>query len=134
MSGQKEEARAQVLEWCSRACREFTWTYDDKARAYYFHRFYEFQPDLSTSHPEVQAELLKIMGFWIQLGVSGCMDAVPFVIGTKGPRFASRRAAYDMLRSFREFLQWRQGGCIAAEANVLPETDMGTSATTTACT
>src|SRR2546430_5551203 len=30
-----------------------------------------------------------------------------------------------MLRSFREFLQWRQGDCIVlAEANVLPETDV----------
>ena len=30
-----------------------------------------------------------------------------------------------MLRSFREFLQWRQGDCIVlAEANVLPETDL----------
>ena len=30
-----------------------------------------------------------------------------------------------MLRTFREFLQWRQGDCIVlAEANVLPETDM----------
>jgi maltose alpha-D-glucosyltransferase / alpha-amylase len=30
-----------------------------------------------------------------------------------------------MLRSFREFLQWRQGDCIIlAEANVLPETDI----------
>jgi maltose alpha-D-glucosyltransferase/alpha-amylase len=35
----------------------------------------------------VQAEILKIMGFWIQLGVSGFrMDAVPFVISTKGPK------------------------------------------------
>ena len=40
-----------------------TWTYDDQARDYYFHRFHEFQPDLNTSHPEVQAEILKIMGF-----------------------------------------------------------------------
>jgi maltose alpha-D-glucosyltransferase/alpha-amylase len=33
----------------------------------------------------VQAEILKIMGFWIQLGASGFpMDAVPFVISTKG--------------------------------------------------
>jgi maltose alpha-D-glucosyltransferase / alpha-amylase len=103
-----------------------TWTYDDQAKAYYFHRFYEFQPDLNTSHPEVQAEILKIMGFWIQLGVSGFrMDAVPFVIGTKGPKVRKPQEQYDMLRSFREFLQWRQGDCIVlAEANVLPETDM----------
>ena len=52
---------------------------------YYFHRFYEFQPDLNTANPAVQAEILKIMGFWLQLGVSGFrMDAVPFVIAEKG--------------------------------------------------
>jgi len=103
-----------------------TWTYDEQARAYYFHRFYEFQPDLNTSNPEVQAEILKIMGFWIQLGVSGFrMDAVPFIIATKGPRVGKPKEQYDMLRAFREFLQWRQGDCIVlAEANVLPETDM----------
>jgi len=103
-----------------------TWTYDDQARAYYFHRFYEFQPDLNTSNPEVQAEILKIMGFWIQLGVSGFrMDAVPFVIANKGPKVGKPEERYDMLRAFREFLQWRKGDCIVlAEANVLPETDM----------
>jgi maltose alpha-D-glucosyltransferase/alpha-amylase len=103
-----------------------TWSYDQEAKAWYFHRFYDFQPDLNTSHPEVQAEILKIMGFWIQLGVSGFrMDAVPFVIATKGPKVGKPQEQYDMLRRFREFLQWRQGDCIVlAEANVLPETDM----------
>jgi maltose alpha-D-glucosyltransferase/alpha-amylase len=103
-----------------------TWTYDDYAKAYYFHRFYDFQPDLNTTHPEVQAEILKIMGFWIQLGVSGFrMDAVPFVIATKGPKVGKPEEQYDMLRAFREFLQWRQGDCIIlAEANVMPDTDM----------
>jgi maltose alpha-D-glucosyltransferase/alpha-amylase len=74
----------------------------------------------------VQAELLKIMGFWIQLGVSGFrMDAVPFVIATKGAQVKRPVEQYDMLRTFREFLQWRQGDAIIlAEANVLPDTDM----------
>ena len=103
-----------------------TWSYDEQAKAWYFHRFYEFQPDLNTSHPEVQAEILKIMGFWIQLGVSGFrMDAVPFIIATKGPDVRKPEEQYDMLRMFREFLQWRQGDAIVlAEANVLPDTDM----------
>jgi maltose alpha-D-glucosyltransferase/alpha-amylase len=103
-----------------------TWTYDKIARQYYFHRFYDFQPDLNTSNLLVQAEILKIMGFWIQLGVSGFrMDAVPFVIGTKGAGIKKPREQYDMLRTFREFLQWRQGdSIILAEANVLPDTDM----------
>ena len=102
-----------------------TWSYDEVAKAWYFHRFYDFQPDLNTSNPEVQAEILKIMGFWIQLGVSGFrMDAVPFVIASKGANVKNPTEQYDMLRRFREFLQWRQGDCIIlAEANVLPETD-----------
>src|SRR5436190_20363861 len=103
-----------------------TWNYDREAKAWYFHRFYDFQPDLNTSNPYVQAEILKIMGFWIQLGVSGFrMDAVPFVIATKGAKVRAPVEQYEMLRSFREFLQWRQGNAIIlAEANVLPETDM----------
>src|SRR5213076_1428876 len=64
--------------------------------------------------------------FWIQAGVSGFrMDAVPFIISTKGLSVRKLKEQFDMLRVFREFLQWRQGDCIVlAEANVLPETDM----------
>ncbi len=103
-----------------------TWSRDPIAKEWYFHRFYDFQPDLNTSNPAVQSEILKIMGFWIQLGVSGFrMDAVPFVISTKGPDVEKPVEQYDMLRSFREFLQWRVGdSIILAEANVLPRTDM----------
>jgi maltose alpha-D-glucosyltransferase / alpha-amylase len=103
-----------------------TWTFEPRARAWYFHRFYDFQPDLNTANPHVQAEILKIMGFWLQLGVSGFrMDAVPFVIATKGATVGKPVEQYDMLRTFREFLQWREGDAIIlAEANVLPDTDM----------
>jgi maltose alpha-D-glucosyltransferase / alpha-amylase len=103
-----------------------TWDYDDVAKAWYFHRFYDFQPDLNTSNPEVQAEILKIMGFWLQLGVSGFrMDAVPFVISAKGPHVRRPVENYDMLRMLREFLTWREGDAIIlAEANVIPHVDM----------
>jgi maltose alpha-D-glucosyltransferase/alpha-amylase len=103
-----------------------TWTYDEKAKQYYFHRFYEFQPDLNTSNPHVQAEILKIMGFWIQLGVSGFrMDAVPFVIAEKGAEVKKPKEQFDMLRVFREFLQWRLGdSIILAEANVVPKENL----------
>ncbi len=103
-----------------------TWTYDEKAREYYFHRFYDFQPDLNTANPLVQAEILKIMGFWIQLGVSGFrMDAVPFVIAEKGAEVTKPKEQYDMLRAFREFLQWRLGdSIILAEANVVPKENL----------
>jgi maltose alpha-D-glucosyltransferase/alpha-amylase len=103
-----------------------TWTRDPVARAWYFHRFYDFQPDLDTSNPEVLAEILRIMGFWLQLGVSGFrMDAVPFVISRKGADVHGQHEQYEMLRALREFLQWRRGDAvILGEANVLPDTDM----------
>jgi len=103
-----------------------TWSRDSVAKCWYFHRFYDFQPDLNTSHPDVLAEILKIMGFWLQLGVSGFrMDAVPFVIATKGAKVFRPAERYDMLREFREFLTWREGDAIVlAEANVMPKTDM----------
>ena len=104
-----------------------TWTYDEEAKAWYFHRFYEFQPDLNTSNPEVQAEILKIMGFWIQLGVSGFrMDAVPFIIGTKGADVTKPREQYDMLRELPRIPAMAASATriILAEANVLPKTDM----------
>ncbi|HEY0353276.1 MAG TPA: alpha-amylase family glycosyl hydrolase, partial [Enterovirga sp.] len=106
--------------------QQSTWTRDAAAKEYYYHRFYDFQPDLNTTNPAVQAEILKIMGFWLQLGVSGFrMDAVPFIIGTKGADVAEPVEQYDMLRTFREFLQWRKGDAIVlAEANVLPDTDL----------
>jgi maltose alpha-D-glucosyltransferase/alpha-amylase len=103
-----------------------TWNFEKTAKAYYFHRFYDFQPDLNTSHPDVQAEILKIMGFWLQLGVDGFrMDAVPFVIAKKGADLPRPHEQYDMLRSFSEFLTWRKNGAIIlGEANVLPDTDL----------
>ncbi|GAC1366742.1 MAG: alpha-amylase family protein [Acidobacteriaceae bacterium] len=103
-----------------------TWDLDEEAKEYYFHRFYKFQPDLNTAKLEVQAEILKIMGFWLQLGVSGFrMDAVPFVIAEKGVDAKKGVEDYEMLRTFSQFLTWREGeAIILAEANVLPDTDM----------
>lgn len=102
-----------------------TWTYDDVARAWYLHRFYEFQPDLNTANPEVKQEIRRIMGYWLALGIDGFrMDAVPFVIGEKRANLPRHRAHYDMLRELREFVSWRRGDSLMlAEANIAPSTD-----------
>jgi maltose alpha-D-glucosyltransferase/alpha-amylase len=103
--------------------QEATWTYDKKAKAYYFHRFYEFQPDLNIDNPEVRAEIHRIMGYWLQLGVAGFrVDAVPFILETPAPGPAKPTMRFEYLREMRRFLQWRRGDAILlGEANVLPE-------------
>jgi maltose alpha-D-glucosyltransferase/alpha-amylase len=102
--------------------QQTTWTYDDVARQYYFHRFYDFQADLNTHNKAVRDEIRKIMGFWLQLGVSGFrMDAVPFVIERKGAGVKHVKD-YAMLKDMRDFLQWRVSEAILlGEANVPPE-------------
>jgi glycosidase len=58
-----------------------TWTYAREVRGYYFHRFYNFQPDLNMANPRVREEVRRIIGYWLQLGVAGFrVDAVPFVL------------------------------------------------------
>jgi maltose alpha-D-glucosyltransferase / alpha-amylase len=98
------------------------WTWDEIAGQYYFHRFYEFQPDLNTGHPAVRREIEKIMGFWLELGASGFrMDAVPFLVERKGANVEAKQD-FELLREMRNFLQWRRRDAILlAEANVPPE-------------
>jgi maltose alpha-D-glucosyltransferase/alpha-amylase len=99
-----------------------TWTLDRQAKQYYFHRFYEHQADLNTWNPYVRAEIQKIMGFWLQLGVSGFrMDAVPFLIEKKGAG-VEHDQDFRLLKEMRDFLQWRTADAILlAEANVPPD-------------
>ncbi|HZR26732.1 MAG TPA: alpha-amylase family protein [Vicinamibacterales bacterium] len=99
-----------------------TWTYDKHAGQYYFHRFYDFQPDLNTWNARVRDEISKVMGYWLELGVSGFrMDAVPFLIERKGAG-VTHDQDFEFLHEMRHFLQWRSGDAILlAEANVPPD-------------
>jgi maltose alpha-D-glucosyltransferase/alpha-amylase len=103
--------------------QETTWTHSKKAKAYYFHRFFEFQPDLNMANPQVQEEVLKIVGFWLELGISGFrIDAVPFLIAEEGINVNDPKPAYELLRRIREFAQWRRGDAVLlAEANIPAE-------------
>ena len=97
------------------------WSYDRTAKAWYMHRFYKFQPDLNTTNPAVRQEILKIMGFWLALGVSGFrVDAVPFLIEPRG--VLTDKPVVDphaMLTEIHDFLSWRKAEAILlAEANI----------------
>ena len=99
-----------------------TWTFSDTAGMWYFHRFYDHQPDLDTQNPTVRHEITKIMGYWLELGISGFrMDAVPFIVAKKGMAIPSERD-YGFLHELRQFLQWRcRDAVMLAEANVPPD-------------
>src|SRR5438094_8354241 len=45
------------------------WTWDDTAKAYYWHRFFHHQPDLNFDNPAVLDAVIKVMLFWLDRGV-----------------------------------------------------------------
>jgi len=102
--------------------QESTWTRDPEAKAYYYHRFFDFQPDLNMDNPAVRTEVRRVMGYWLQLGVAGFrVDAVPFVIESTVPGEAQGTLHFEYLAEMRRFMQWRVGDAILlGEANVLP--------------
>lgn len=99
------------------------WEYDEQAEAYYLHHFYKEQPDLNIANPDVREEILRIMGFWLALGVSGFrVDAAPFVIENIGIENTSREELELFLKQMREFVTSRRADAILlAEANVASE-------------
>jgi trehalose synthase len=106
------------------------WAYDDRTGEYYLHRFYRHQPDLNVANPEVRDEIAKMMGFWLELGISGFrVDAVPFFLGLTGvPKDAADGFPdpHEYLQALRSFLGRRTGdGVLLGEVN-LPYKDQRT--------
>jgi trehalose synthase len=94
---------------------EGVWSFDEKAGRYYLHRFYRHQPDLNVMNPAVRDEIAKVMGFWLELGLSGFrVDAVPFFLETMGATGPDDALAepHTYLRSLRAFLGRRAGDAI----------------------
>ena len=97
-----------------------TWTFDDQARKWYFHRFYDFQPDLNWSNPAVRAEIRKVMAFWLQAGASGFrIDAAPFVLEQVSAGVDPGPLDFRILDEWREDVSWHTGDAVLlCEANV----------------
>ncbi len=56
------------------------WEKDAASGEWYLHNFYKTQPDLNLANPAVRDEVMRTMGYWLQLGVDGFrIDAVPFL-------------------------------------------------------
>ncbi len=102
--------------------QDTTWTYDEVAGAWYMHRFYKHQADLNIANPQVREEIEKVMGFWLQLGVSGFrLDAVPFLIEYRGipADEKPKEDPHQYLVELRDFVSWRRAeAMLLAEANI----------------
>ena len=99
------------------------WTWDDTAKAYYWHRFYSHQPDLNFDNVHVLRSILSIMRFWLDIGVDGLrLDAVPYLVEREGTSNENLPETHSILKKIRAEIEARYPDrMLLAEANQWPE-------------
>jgi maltose alpha-D-glucosyltransferase / alpha-amylase len=99
------------------------WTWDDEAKAYYWHRFYAHQPDLNFDNPNVLKAVISVMRFWLDMGVDGLrLDAVPYLVEREGTSSENLPETHAILKHIREVVdEHYPDRMLLAEANQWPE-------------
>ena len=98
------------------------WTWDETAKAYYWHRFFSHQPDLNWESPLVMEEVLKAMRFWLDMGADGIrLDAIPYLVERDGTNCENLPETHAIIKKLRaEIDAGYANRLILAEANQWP--------------
>ncbi len=99
------------------------WTWDPVAQQYFWHRFYHHQPDLNFDNPHVLREILRVLHFWLDMGIDGLrLDAIPYLVERDGTINENLPETHAILKHIRaEMNQHFPGRMLLAEANQWPE-------------
>ncbi|MBL7104912.1 MAG: alpha-glucosidase C-terminal domain-containing protein [Bacteroidales bacterium] len=85
---------------------------------YFFHRFFEFQPDLNYRNPRVLLEMTRNFLFWLIQGVDGFRaDAIPYLWKEEGTDCENLPKTHTVVKFFRAVLDYvRPHTLLLAEA------------------
>lgn len=99
------------------------WAWDNEAKAYYWHRFYRHQPELNFENPEVQLEIIKVVDFWLKLGIDGFrLASVAFLFEEEGTSCENLPQTHAFLKKLRAHIDKHyEDRILVAEANLWPE-------------
>ncbi len=99
------------------------WSWDAEAKAYFWHRFYRHQPELNFENAEVQLEMIKIVDFWMKMGVDGFrLPSVPFLFEEEGTSCENLPQTHVFLKKLRSHIDKHyKNRILIAEANLWPE-------------
>ncbi|MBX2954535.1 MAG: maltose alpha-D-glucosyltransferase [Cyclobacteriaceae bacterium] len=99
------------------------WTWDPEAKAYNWHRFYRHQPELNYENPEVQMEMIKVIDFWMKMGVDGFrLPSAPFLFEEEGTSCENLPQTHDFLKRIRAHIDKNyKNRILISEANLWPE-------------
>ena len=98
------------------------WAWDPISKSYYWHRFFNHQPDLNYDNPAVREAMWEVMKFWLDIGVDGFrLDAVPYLIERDGTSCENLPETHEIIRDLRKRLDAAYPGkMLLAEANQWP--------------
>ncbi|MGI9666770.1 MAG: maltose alpha-D-glucosyltransferase [Acidimicrobiia bacterium] len=98
------------------------WTWNERAGAYYWHRFFDHQPDLNFENAGVRAAVEDSIRFWLDLGIDGLrLDAVPYLFEKEGTNCENLPATHSYLKELRAIVDNEYPEAILlAEANQWP--------------
>ncbi|OHB37469.1 MAG: maltose alpha-D-glucosyltransferase [Planctomycetes bacterium GWA2_39_15] len=99
------------------------WAWDPAAKAYYWHRFFSHQPDLNYSNPLVRKKMLRVINYWLDMGVDGLrLDAVPYLFESEGTNCENLPETHEFLKKLRAHVGSAfENKMLLAEANQWPE-------------
>lgn len=85
---------------------------------YYFHRFFDFQPDLNYRNPKVLVEMSRNLLFWMKRGVDGFRaDAIPYIWKEEGTPCENHPKTHSVVKFFRAVIDLvRPNTLLLAEA------------------
>ncbi len=98
------------------------WTWDDTAKAFYWHRFFSHQPDLNFDNPRVMEEVLTAMRFWLDMGVDALrLDAIPYLVERDGTNCENVPETHVKIKQIRAVIDSEYDNrLVLAEANMWP--------------
>lgn len=113
-----KEARIIFLD-----AEKSNWAWDEVAGQYYWHRFYSSQPDLNYDNPIVRQEMLKVMKYWLDMGVDGFRaDAVPYLFERENTNCENLPETHAYIKDIRRFMDENYPDkLLLCEANQWPE-------------
>jgi maltose alpha-D-glucosyltransferase/alpha-amylase len=99
------------------------WAWDPVAQAYYWHRFYSHQPDLNFDNPQVRKQIIRVLDFWLGMGVDGLrLDAVPYLFEREGSNCENLPETHNFLKELRAHVDSKyEDKMLLAEANQWPD-------------
>ncbi|MFO1304695.1 MAG: maltose alpha-D-glucosyltransferase [Burkholderiales bacterium] len=99
------------------------WTWDTVAKQYYWHRFFSHQPDLNFDNPNVVRAVVRVMRYWLDMGVDGMrLDAIPYLIERDGTNNENLPETHAVLKHLRaELDRHYTDRFFLAEVNQWPE-------------